>query len=224
MQNKKIETTNSTQDVIEIADVKDDMLILRDGSVRSVIMVSSINFALKNQDEQESIVNSYNSFLNSLSYPVQIVIQSRNLDIDDYIEKLRQISKQQTNELLRVQTLDYIQFIEELLVGESIMSKKFFIVIPYSSVENVKKNFFDKFTKLISPSSVVQLKKKHLEDYKNQLLRRVGHVQSGLESMGLQSVVLDTGGLIELFYNCYNPELSKRQKLRDMEKIKIDEE
>ncbi len=224
MSNKKAPTTSSTQDILEIADIREDLIILKNGTIRSVIMISSVNFALKNEEEQESIIEGYNSFLNSLSYPIQVVIQSRNLDIDDYIDKLKDKAKKQTNELLRIQTLDYIQFIEELLIGQAIMSKKFFVVIPYSSVEsNKKKGFFNKVTKTFSPVSMIKLNKKQLEEHKEQLMRRVSHVQLGLESIGLESVVLDTGSLIELFYNFYNPELSKREKLRDIEKITIDE-
>ena len=120
MNNKKLPTQKSTQEILNISDIVDDMVILKDGTVRAVLMVSSINFALKNQDEQESMISGYYSFLNSLSYPLQIVIQSRNIDIDSYIEKLDKLAKQQTNELLRMQTLDYLQFINELLELQAI--------------------------------------------------------------------------------------------------------
>jgi len=224
MPNKKAPTTSSTQDLLEIADIRNDLLILKNGTIRAVLMVSSINFALKNDDEQTAIIDGYNSFLNSLSYPIQIVVQSRNLDIDEYIDKLKEISKRQTNELLRIQTLDYIQFIEELLIGQSIMSKKFFLVIPYSSVESKKrKGFFTKAMSAFSPASIIKLEKKQLDEHKEQLMRRISHVQLGLESIGLESVLLDTSSLIELFYNFYNPDLSKRQKLKNIEKITIDE-
>lgn len=223
MENKKLPTQKSTQDLLEISDIKDDVLMLKNGTLRAVLMVSSINFALKNQDEQTAIIEAYSLFLNSISYPLQIVIQSRGLDIDEYLLKLEQTAKQQTNELLRMQTLDYIQFLQELLVGQSIMSKKFFLIVPYSVLEDKKKGFFTKFSNLFSASSVVRLKRKQYEEYREQLLRRVGHVQSGLEGIGLQSVMLDTASLIELFYNCYNPGLSKRQKLKDVDKIRIEE-
>lgn len=142
MNNKKTNTKSSTQSFLEIADIKDNMVILKNGTVRSVLMVSSINFALKNQDEQEGIISSFYSFLNSIDYPLQIVIQSRNLDIDDYLQKLENLSKQQTNELLRMQTLDYTQFVKELLELQSIMTKKFYVIVPYSALSDKKKGFF----------------------------------------------------------------------------------
>ncbi len=223
MENKKLPTQNSTQDLLEISDIKDDMLLLKNGTIRGVLMVSSINFALKNQDEQTAIISAYSSFLNSISYPLQIVIQSRGLDIDEYLLKLGETAKQQTNELLRIQTIDYIQFVQELLVGQSIMSRKFFLIVPYSVLGDNKKGFISKLSNLFSASSVVKLKRKQYDEYREKLLRRMGHVQSGLEGIGLQSVMLDTASLIELFYNCYNPGLSKRQKLKDVDKIRTEE-
>ncbi len=223
MKNKKIVTNNAAQDILEIASIKDNMVILKDGTVRAVLMVSSINFALKNQDEQEGIISAFYSFLNSIDYPLQIVIQSRALDIDKYLDKLDKLSKQQTNELLRMQTIDYIQFIKELLDLQSIMSKKFFVVIPYSAVGGKKNNFFDQVSELFTAQKVLRLRKKDYENYKEQLFRRVANIRSGLEGMSLQSALLDTASLIELYYNSYNPEVSKREKLRDIEQIKIGE-
>jgi len=222
MKNKKRVTTNATQDILEISSIKDNMVILKNGTVRAVLMVSSINFALKNQDEQEGIIGAFYSFLNSIDYPLQIVIQSRELDIDNYLKKLDELGRQQTNELLRMQTIEYTQFIRELLDLQSIMSKKFFIVIPYSKVELKKKNFFDRAAELFSAQKVLKIRKKEYENYKDQLFRRVGHIQSGLESMGLQSAILDTSSLIELYYNSYNPEVSKREKLKDIKQVRID--
>ena len=223
MKNKKRPTSNSTQDLLEIADIRDNMVVLKNGIVRAVLIVSSINFALKNQDEQEGIISGYYSFLNSLSYPLQIIIQSRNLDIDEYLDKLDKLAKQQTNELLRIQTIDYTQFIRELLQLQSIMSKKFFVVVPYSVLSDKKKGFFSKFSDLFSATKVLKIKKKQFEEYKDQLFRRVAQVQSGLLNLSLQSVILDTPSLIELYYNSYNPEVSKREKMKEIEKIKIDE-
>ena len=140
MENKKRVTNKSTQNILEISSIQDNMVILKNATVRAVLMVSSINFALKNQDEQEGIISAFYSFLNSIDYPLQIVIQSRSLDIDNYLNKLDKLGKQQTNELLRMQTIEYTQFIRELLDLQSIMSKKFYIVIPYSKVELKKKN------------------------------------------------------------------------------------
>ena len=204
MKNKKRKTNSAAQEILEISSIQDNMVILKNGTVRAVLMVSSINFALKNQDEQEGIIGAFYSFLNSIDYPLQIVIQSRALDIDQYLDKLDKLGKQQTNELLRMQTTDYTQFIRELLQLQSIMSKKFFVVVPYSVVEVKKKSFFTQASDLFTAQKVLKIRKKEYEEYKDQLFRRVGHVRSGLEGMGLQSAPLDTSSLIELYYNSYN--------------------
>ncbi len=222
MNNQKLPTKKSTQEILSISDIVDDMIILKDGTVRAVLMVSSINFALKNQDEQESIIDGYYSFLNSLAYPLQIVVQSRNIDIDSYIEKLEKLSKQQTNELLRMQTLDYLQFIKELLELQAIMTKKFYVVVPYSAVSNKKRNFLSRVSDLFSASGEIVMKKKQMAEYRDQLYRRVAQVQDGLASISLQAVSLDTTSLIELYYNSYNPEISKSQKLKDIDKLQIE--
>lgn len=222
MKNKKVPTKNATLDVLEIADIRDNTIILKDGTVRAVLMISSVNFALKNSDEQDAIISGYYSFLNSFPYPIQIVIQSRNLDIDNYLSKLDKLAKQQTNELLRMQTLDYLQFVEELLELQSIMTKKFFMVVPYSTLSNSKKSFFSKASNLFSAAKSIRMNKKSFEEYKEQLFRRVAQIQDGLSSMNLQSVVLDTASLVELYYNCYNPSIYKNEKLNDISNVKID--
>lgn len=222
MNNQKLPTKKSTQEILNISDIVDDMIILKDGTVRAVLMVSSINFALKNQDEQESIIDGYYSFLNSLSYPLQIVIQSRNIDIDSYIEKLEKLSKQQTNELLRMQTLDYLQFIKELLELQAIMTKKFYVIIPYSAVANKKRSFLTHVSDFFSASADIVMKKKQLAEYRDQLYRRVAQVQDGLAEISLQAVPLDTTSLIELYYNSYNPEIAKSQKLKDIDKLQLE--
>lgn len=222
MNKKKVPTKNSTLDILEIADIRDNTIILKDGTVRAVLMISSVNFALKNSDEQEAIISGYYSFLNSLTYPVQIVIQSRNLDIDEYLLKLDKLAKQQTNELLRMQTLDYLQFVNELLELQSIMTKKFFMIIPYSTLSNTKKSFFSKTSGLFSAAKSIRMKKKFFEEYKEQLFRRAAQIQEGLSSMNLQSVILDTASLVELYYNSYNPSIYKNEKLNDIANVKID--
>ncbi|MDD4290556.1 MAG: TraC family protein [Patescibacteria group bacterium] len=222
MNNQKLPTNKSTQEILYISDIVDDMIILKDGTVRAVLMVSSINFALKNQDEQESIIDGYYSFLNSLAYPLQIVIQSRNIDIDSYIEKIDKLSKQQTNELLRMQTLDYLQFIQELLELQAIMTKKFYVIVPYSAISNKKRTFLNRVSDFFSTSADIVMKKKQLDEYRDQLYRRVAQIQDGLAEISLQAVPLDTASLIELYYNSYNPEISKSQKLKNIDKLQLE--
>jgi hypothetical protein len=214
---------NSTQQYLDIVEIKDDLVVMRDGSVRGVILVSSINFALKSEDEQTAIIQAYVSFLNILEYPLQIVIQSRKLNIDSYIEKLKQREREQTNELLRLQTADYRSYISELLELGEIMSKKFYVVVPYSPLSDKKKGFFARVSELFTAPGLIQLKQERFLHHRNELIKRVEAIIGGLNSMSLAAVMLDTQSLIELFYNSYNPEISESQKLVDVTKLRVEQ-
>jgi len=134
----------STQAYLDIAEFREDTIIMRDGTLRAVLLVASINFAFKSEDEQNAIVSAYAGFLNNIDFPLQIVIQSRELNIDNYISFLRQKEKEQTNELLKLQTTEYIQYITELISLGKIMNKKFFVVVSYNPLSNKQRGFFRK--------------------------------------------------------------------------------
>ncbi|MBT4850384.1 hypothetical protein HON36_06065 [Candidatus Parcubacteria bacterium] len=225
MKNKKLaggKPNQSTQKYLDIAEIRDDIVILNDGTVRGVLLISSINFDLKSEDEQRAIIGGYVSFLNTLDYPLQIVIQSRPLNIDDYLDRLKKVEKEQTNESLRMQTVDYRQFINELLTLEKIMSKKFFVVVPYRPVSDKKKGFIDRFGSVFSTAKVVQLSRKRFDEFNSKVNKRCDFVMSGLASLGLRSQRLNTQALIELYYNSYNPDLFQRQPLETMDKLRVE--
>lgn len=212
----------STVRYLPIAEIKDDLVILKDGTLRQVLLVSSLNFALKSEEEQQAIIQGYVQFLNSLDFPIQIVIRSRSLDISDYLERLKEQGKEQTNELLRIQIEEYRRYITELISMADIMDKKFYVIVPYSPFTDKKKSFWTRAYEVLSPSSVVKLKTERLAKYKEELARRVGQVQGGLSSLGLNMAVLDTRGLIELFYQVYNPQ-SETEFIPDLTKLQIEQ-
>ena len=214
----------STQQYLDIAEIRDDAVILKDGGLRAVLLVSSINFALKSEDEQNAIIESYMSFLNSLDFPLQIVIQSRRLNIDQYLADLEAKEKEQTNELLRTQIAEYRDFISQLITLGDIMGKRFLVTVPYNpGAGSSKKTFFAKLSTIISPARVIKLSESIFNKYHAALATRVDKVTGGLEGMGLTSVQLNTQSLIELFYNTYNIELSYNQKLPEREKLRVEE-
>ena len=226
MQSKKLagnKPSVSTQKYLDIAEIKEDCVILKDGTLRVVLLASSLNFALKSEDEQNATIQAYVVFLNSLTFPIQIVIQSRKLNIDDYVVKLRKAEKEQTNELLRMQIADYRQYIKELVEMGEIMTKRFYVVVPYSSVEAGVKGFFTKLIEAFIPASVITLQKERFQKYRREIFQRVDHIVTGLYSIGLNVVVLDTQSLIELFYNTYNPTVAAQQKLVDVGKLRVGE-
>jgi len=210
----------STQQYIDIAEIKEDTVIMRDGTLRAVLLISSINFALKSEDEQNAIISAYVSFLNNIDFPLQIVIQSRELNIEEYLKRLKQKEKEQTNELLKLQTAEYIQYIKELVSMSKIMNKRFLITVNYDPLSDKQKGFFSRFIDVFKPSTLIKMKEKKFLRRKIELTRRINNVMSGLNSIGLNSVQLDTQGLIELYYNIYNPVTSDNQKLVDVNKLR----
>lgn len=212
----------ASQKYLDILEIKDDVVMLKDGTMRAVVLVSSINFALKSEDEQTAVIQGYISFLNSFDFPLQIVIQSRELNIEEYLDRLKVAEKEQTNDLLRIQIAGYREYIAELVEMAEIMSKRFYVVVPYSPISNKRKGFFTRFKETLSPSSVVHLKQKKFLKYKSELSKRVDYVTEGLSSMGLTAVALDTQSLIELYYNAYNPELTQTEKLAELSKLQVE--
>ncbi len=212
----------STQQYLDIAEIKDDVVIMKDGTLRAVLLVSSINFALKSEDEQNAVINSYVMFLNNLDFMLEIVIQSRELDIDNYLNYLKEKEKQQINKLLKIQTSEYIEYIKELTAMGKIMNKRFYVVVPYNPLTDKHKGFFTLLGESLKPATFIKLKDKSFARYKEMLNRRLDSVIGGLESMGVSVARLDTQSLIELYYKTYNPETAKNQSLVDLEKLRIE--
>src|SRR3989338_8311268 len=140
----------STQALLDIAEIKESTIVMKDGSLRAIIVVSSTNFSLKSGEEQNALISSYQSFLNSLSFSIQIVMQSRKLDIHSYLDKLRAVMAEQTNDLLRMQTEEYIEYISKLIEFASIMNKNFYVIVPFS-IQAAKEGLFQKVGSLFNP-------------------------------------------------------------------------
>lgn len=211
---------NSTQNTLLIAEIRDGVVIMNDGSARAVVTCQSINFDLMSDRERDAAEFGYQQMLNSLYFPIQILIRSQLVDINPYLEKLVKISHEQDNMLLSVLMEDYIDFISELAQQTNIMSKSFYIVVPYyptgdiNSAVNTSKNFL---TNLFSPQSQqhVKIDEKAYTKIKDELTNRVNALLDGLIQMGIRSVRLNTKELGELYYNSYNPDTAVRQPLGD---------
>ncbi len=226
MQSKKLVSSRpraATARYLDISEIKDDVVIMKDGTLRVVLLCSSINFALKSEDEQNALISAYVGFLNSIDFPLQVVIQSRRLKIEDYLERLKVAEKEQKNELLRIQIADYRSFVGELVELGQIMSKRFYVVVPYNPLGNKRKNFFARLGDALSPALSVKLREERFKDKKKDLMLRVNHVTSGLASMSVQAQMLDTQGLIELYYNVYNPDIYESQPLQDLSQLQVEQ-
>lgn len=212
----------STVRFLDIAEIRDDTVILKDGTLRAVVLVSSVNFALKSEDEQEAIIAAYVSFLNSLEHPIEIVIQSRRLNVDSYMAELVERERTQSNELLRAQISDYRTFVKELIQLGEIMTKRFYIVVPFDPFTAKHKSFWTRLAEIFSPGVAIKLREKQFRDRRAGLDLRLSRILGGLQSMGLSATPLDTQTLIELYYSVYNPITAETQKLVDVNKTQVE--
>ena len=217
---------SAVQRFLPIAEIKQDTVILKNGGIRAVLAVASINFSLKSEEEQDAIIVSYQQFLNSLTFPVQIVIHSMKLNIDGYLSDLRRRADAQKNPLLKEQTLDYAAFIDRLIDVSDIMQKRFFIVVPVDPPGLAKVSFLQKYLSWLNPGDSREkalARKRQFEDLATTLRDRVNIVEAGLSNVGLAAERLRTQELIELFYQIYNPRTSEEQKLPALGELNVKE-
>ncbi len=193
----------ASQQIIEIDKIKEGVVILKNKALRGILMVSSTNFALKSEEEQNAIIFQFQSFLNSLDFPIEMVVQSKKLNITGYLDKLKELEAKEQNELLKVQIAEYQKFIRELIKGGAIMSKQFFVIVPFTLMELPRLTAEKKSPKVLS------ITEEKFQRAKSQLWQRMEFVALGLRRCGLQSIPLNTSELIELFWSLYHPEESE---------------
>lgn len=217
----KASSSSTSQKFVDVAEIKDDVIVLKSGALRGVLSVSAINYDLKSTQEQEAIIEQYKNFLNSLDFPTQILISSRKINIDNYLEFVESREKEQANELLRFQIAEYKNFVKHLVSVSNIMDKDFYIIIPFSSIENQKKGLMDSFNALINPRKNILAKQDLFETCRNQLFQRMDHVITGLSGIGLNIIPLKTQELIELLYISYNSNVFNLAALEDTSKLDL---
>lgn len=225
----KPKNPNSTQNSLQIAEIRDGIVIMNDGSFRSVVMVKSINFDLMSPQEQEAVEYSYQGFLNSLYFPIQIFTRSQKVDLQPYIAKLDKIRTEHDNMLLALLMDDYINYIDDLSQHTNIMDKKFYVVIPFFPAVDTQKALKESKNFLSGLGGLFNKKEQHvvinepeLEAAKTELRNRVQAVLAGLLQAGIQGLPLDTQELIELYYDTYNPDTATRQQLKNFDDLSAD--
>jgi hypothetical protein len=198
------QNAKTTQDFVPIQEIRDGIVILKDGSMRALVLASSLNFALKSTDEQNSIIFQFQNFLNSLDFSVQIFVQSKKLDIRPYIALLEERYKEQMTELMKIQTREYIEFIKTFVENSNIMTKSFFLVIPYNPPAiNASNNPLSGILGNKSGGNMVA--NDVFEEYRSQLEQRIGVVEQGLVRCGIRVAELGTEEVVELYYKIFNP-------------------
>lgn len=217
-------TVSATQIHLKIGEIRDNLLVLKNGGIRAILKAVPVNFNLKSEQEQNAITYSYQGFLNSLEFPIQLVVRSKKLDIDNYIEKIQDIGEKQENQLLKEQTLEYADFVKRLVEYTDIMQKEFYVVVPYDPVRARSVPFFQKFFQNLNPKdSYTEIKKRHkeFENLKKQVVQRQNIVESGLSQCGIKTDQLTTEEIIELFYNTYNPQISRTEKVKNLNDLTV---
>ena len=211
---------NSTLNFVEIAEIRDSTIVLREGQMRGILAVSSANFALKSAEEQEQIIGTYQGILNSLEFPIQILVQSRKLDLTNYLDKLKVIEDTLTNDLLRDKMQEYQIYIKELLSEVNIMNKDFYIIVGYEAV-SLKSGGISSFLRALSPTKIIKQKQEEFIANRKNLMSRVDQVASRFGSLDLKINLLNTEQLIALMYNSYNPDTNNPIRLEDVAKFDI---
>ncbi len=200
-----MEKSTASQNFVPVEDIRDGVVILKNGQMCIVLLASSINFALKSTNEQEAILSQFQSFLNSLDFSLQIYVQSRRLDIRPYMEVLRSLDVHQSNDLMKIQLREYMEFIRAFTEEVDIMSKNFFVVIPYTPSSLDSAGIKDFISRGGKKKEVVFDPVKFVEE-RSQLEQRVTVVEQGLARIGVRTIPLGTDELIELYYHIFNPE------------------
>jgi type IV secretory pathway VirB4 component len=199
------EATKSTQEFVPIGEVRDGIVVMKDGGLRAILLASSINFALKSEDEQTAFIVQFQNFLNSLDFSVQIFVQSRQLDIRPYLATLEAQFKEQLDDLMRVQIREYIQFVKSFTEAANIMTKNFFVVVPYAPSVSVAQGGATSLLPFGKKKTDPAAANRTFEEQASQLEQRVSIVQQGLVRTGVRTVQLGTEEAIELLYKMFNP-------------------
>lgn len=197
-------TSAATQDFVSVRDIKDNVVIQKNGQMCMIVLASSINFALKSLDEQKAILQQFQQFLNTIDFSLQIYVQSRRLNIEPYLDFLSTLDSKQDNDLMKTQLREYKEFIKTFTDDVDVMSKSFFVVVPYSPTKtNITKGITSLFSSKPKSGSVPT--ENRFEEHRIQLEQRVGMVSEGLARIGVRTITLQKDDLVEMFYHLYNP-------------------
>ena len=219
---RKKSTINTTLNFLQIAEIRDSVLVLRESQMRVILAVSSTNFALKSQQEQEMIIGTFQGILNSIDYPIQIVVQNRKVNLDVYIEKLKALEDTQPNDLLRVKMQEYIEYIQNIILEANIMEKNFYLVVGYDPI-TLQEGIFGSFLRALNPARIVKQKQEDFLSNRKRLMTRAEDISGKLGGLDLKINMLNTEQLIALMYNCYNPDTTDSIRLKDISSIDVEQ-
>jgi len=215
VRNRKMSPLLSTQRFLPVAEIHNNTILLKNGGLRAILKVEAVNFNLKSETEQQGIIAGYGAFVNTITFPLQIVIRSTRTNIDEYLKQMKEFSDKQTNELLKEQTIGYTNFMQQLIEVADIMQKRFYVIVPIDHTER-SKGFTERFFDWIHPDDSLGKASQRNREFGSlvkQLNERVELVASGLGNVGLHTDRMSTRDLIEVLYQVYNPKTSQNEKI-----------
>lgn len=212
----------STLDFMEVDEIRDSVVVLKQGQIRAVIAVSSANFALKSTKEQDAIIGSYQGVLNSLEEPIQILVQSRKLDLTNYLDKLKHLEESQSNDLLKLKMQEYITYIQQMIQQINIMSKQFYVLVGFEPFA-IKNDAFSKFQRILSPAKFVKLDEENFKNNRNIVMSKAENLASKLRQLDLNVRILKTEEIIGLVYNSYNPDTLESVRISDIGALDLED-
>ncbi len=214
---KKMDKDSSTQRFLAFSSIKDNIIFMKDNSARMILKCSSINFLLKSQEEQDAIIISFQRFLNTLKFPIQILVRSKKLDLDSYLQNLEEKALKQQNSLLQNQTYEYISYLKKLIEVAQIMKKEFYIIIPFDELDNLSvrdtsffapfKKFWDSIFNLEVDISSIRINIAKFAKAKKELTSRANQIKTWLENIWVKALELEKDELIKFLIDYYNPRL-----------------
>jgi hypothetical protein len=195
-----------TRQIVNIDELRDSVIVLKNRTLRMILEVSAVNFELRSEDEQAAVIQSFQQFINSIDFPLQMVVSSRRFDVDAYLKSIEQMTESATSDLMKIQATEYVRFVKELSTLANIMAKKFYIVIPFYVTESVSgQGIMDRVTGLFKSKKPQPIPDDKLDTYKTQLNQRAELVFDGLVGMGLKTKILEGKELADVLYGAYNP-------------------
>ena len=194
---------DATQQFVTVKEIRNGLIILKDGSYRGVLICSSINFGLKSAEEQHAITMGFQNFLNTLDFSIQIVVNSRRMDLRPYLALLAEKEPEQKTELMRIQLREYIEFVRSFTDQANIMTKSFYVVVSYSP--HVSPASAVSFLRRGGAAATSAAAETSFEEDRAQLEQRLTLVAGGLSGTGVRAVPLGTEEVIELLYRSFNP-------------------
>lgn len=222
VQKTTVQERASTLDFMQVDEIRDSVVVLKEGQMRAILSVSSANFALKSTKEQDVIISTFQGVLNSLEEPIQIVVQSRKLDLTNYIDRLKRLEDEQTNDLLKLKMQEYITYIQQMIQQINIMSKQFYVMVGFEPIQ-INNDTFSRLQRVFSPARFVRQDEEKFKHNRGIVMSKAENLAGKLRQLDLNVRILKTEEIIGLMYNSYNPDTLESVRISDVGALDLED-